>query len=112
VRTFPKAARIRRRAEYLELQREGRRRHTANLVVIRRPAPGPVSRLGVTVSGRVGNAVVRSRVKRILREIFRARRAEIKPPTDVLIIAKPGADTLSHAQAAIEFAHALELTGR
>ena len=107
--SYPKAARLRRRAEFLVVQREGRRRHGENLVVIRWTTPGPCSRLGVTVSKRVGNAVVRSRVKRILREVFRARRGDIRPPADVVVIAKPGADTLTYAQAATEFARALEL---
>ena len=100
---YPKEARIRRRAEFLALQRQGRRLHTPHLVVIRRPATGPVSRLGVTVSKRVGNAVVRNRVKRLVRELFRHCRLNLDPPEDVLVIAKPGADTLTHAQAAIEF---------
>jgi ribonuclease P protein component len=108
-RSYPKAVRLRRRAEFLNLQRGGRRRHTSHLVVIRRPAEGPSSRLGVTVSARVGNSVVRNRIKRLLRDVFRHRRTDIAPPVDVIIIAKPGADSLTHAQAAIQFAQALDL---
>jgi ribonuclease P protein component len=108
-RSFPKAARLRRRREFLNLQRDGRRRHTTHLVVLRQPAAGAISRLGVTVSTRVGNAVVRNRVKRLLREVFRSRRAELVPSSDVVVIAKPGADTLTYAQAATEFARALDL---
>jgi ribonuclease P protein component len=108
--SYPKTARLRRRAEFLEVQREGRRRHSEHLVVIRRPARGGSSRLGVTVSKRVGNAVVRNHVKRFLREVFRVHRGEIMPPTDVLVIAKPGADTLTYAQAATEFLRSLELS--
>ena len=108
--SYPKAVRLRRRADFLAVQREGRRRHSEHLVIIRRAAPGPCSRLGVTVSKRVGNAVVRSRVKRLLREVFRARRGDIEPPADVVVIAKPGADTLTYAQAATEFVRALELS--
>jgi ribonuclease P protein component len=109
-RSYPKAARLRRRAEFLSVQREGWRRHTRHLVVVHGPAPGPVSRFGVTVSTRVGGAVVRNRVKRVLREIFRSYRARLTPPMDVVVIAKPGADTLTYARAATEFARALELT--
>lgn len=105
--SYPKAARIRRRAEFLAIQRQGRRRHTPHLVVIRRPANGPIARLGVTVSSRVGNAVARNRVKRLIRELFRQRRAEFVPPEDVVVIAKPGADTLTYAQVATEFAQAV-----
>jgi ribonuclease P protein component len=109
-RSYPKAARLRRRREFLKLQREGKRCHTPHLVVLHRPSCGETSRLGVTASGRLGNAVARNRVKRLLREVFRSFRAEIRPPRDLVVIAKSGADTLTHAQVAVEFARALELT--
>jgi ribonuclease P protein component len=109
-RGYPKAVRLRRRSEFLSVQREGRRRHTAHLVVIRRPTHGRASRLGVTASSRVGNAVVRNRIKRLLREIFRQFQAALAAPVDLVVIAKPGAHTLTYAQAASEFARALDLS--
>jgi ribonuclease P protein component len=108
-RSYPKQARLTRRSDYLIVQRDGHRRHTAHLVVIRSAARGARSRLGVTVSKRVGNSVVRNRVKRLLRETFRHRQGSIRPATDIVVIAKPGAETLTYAQAAAEFAKALDL---
>lgn len=108
-RSYPKAARLRRRKDFVSLQREGRRRHTPHLVLVTRPAEAASSRLGVTVSKRVGNAVTRNRLKRLLREVFRDHRAAINPPVDVVVIARPGAHTLTYAQAATEFARALDL---
>jgi ribonuclease P protein component len=104
---FPRHARLRRRREFLAVQHNGRRSHTAHFVIIRRAGTGP-SRLGVTVSARVGNAVARNRVKRLVREIFRNRRAELRSAADIVVIAKTGADDLTYAQAATELEPALE----
>ena len=50
-------------------------------------------RLGITVGRRVGGAVVRNRLKRRVREWFRAARRHIPPGTDVVVIARrPAAD--------------------
>ena len=110
--SFPKSARIRRRREFLTLQRKGRRRHTEHFVVVRSASEGSDSRLGITVSSRVGNSVIRNRLKRFARELFRVNRRSFAAPEDLVIIAKPGADTLSYAQAATELARALDLPGR
>jgi len=106
---YPKSARLRRRRQYLETQGRGKRRHTAHFVVIRCPGPGPGARLGVTASTRVGNAVARNRVKRLVREIFRHRRGELAGSPDVVIIAKPGAALLTYAQAVSEIERALDI---
>jgi ribonuclease P protein component len=51
---------------------------------------GGEPRLGVSVSKKVGGAVVRNHVKRVLKEVFRARQDIIAPNYDYVIIARPG----------------------
>lgn len=56
----------------------------------------PHSRFGFVVSGRVGKAVVRNRVRRRLREAIRRRLAQIEKGYDVVIIARPEVAVTSH----------------
>jgi ribonuclease P protein component len=49
------------------------------------------ARLGVTVSRRVGGAVVRTRVKRLLREWFRRHRSLFPKGKDIVVVARPAA---------------------
>jgi len=59
---------------------------------------GPISRIGITVSRKVGNAVVRNRFKRRIREWFRAHRDELDPPVDLVVIARRPGGRLSLAE--------------
>ncbi|HEY5934982.1 MAG TPA: ribonuclease P protein component [Kofleriaceae bacterium] len=89
---FPKAARIRRRREFLALGRTGKKRRTEQFVLLlQRAAAEP--RLGVTVSRKVGGAVTRNRLKRRIREAFRRHDARGRFAHDVIVIAKPGSAT-------------------
>jgi ribonuclease P protein component len=57
-------------------------------------------RLGVTVSKRVGNSVVRNRVKRCIREWFRHAREELPAGSDIVVIARRKARELSSVEVA------------
>jgi ribonuclease P protein component len=66
-----------------------------------------VSRLGLTVSRKVGKAHDRNRVKRRVREYFRLRRHGLTPHVDLVVVAKPGAARLSARDVAEELDAAL-----
>lgn len=66
--------------------------------------PTGTPRLGLTVSRRVGGAVVRNRVKRRLREWFRQHRSGCPAGKDLVIIARPAAASISAADLARELA--------
>jgi ribonuclease P protein component len=70
--------------------------HSSAFTIIAFPGEGEaaVARLGCAISRRVGNAVVRNRIRRLLKEIFR-RRAKELPAVDFVVVAKPSAKTLA-----------------
>ncbi len=74
------------------MQDHGKRWSGTHVTVWFRPGGAACARFGLTVSRRVGNAVVRNRVKRWLREAFRRVRAEF-PLVDVVCVARPSAAT-------------------
>jgi ribonuclease P protein component len=50
--------------------------------------PGSPSHLGVVTSSKIGNAVVRSRARRLLRESFRLHQNELNQPLDLVLVAR------------------------
>jgi len=85
---------VRRRSDYLTIQNQGRRFGGAHLLVFARAGTG---RIGITVSRKVGGAVVRNRVKRWIRECYRRRQPEFPGHVDFVVVARPTAAGAGHA---------------
>ncbi|HVE67569.1 MAG TPA: ribonuclease P protein component [Solirubrobacteraceae bacterium] len=85
------SGRLSRSADFERVYRKGRSQGNRHLVVYAFPrgdsSDGP--RLGVSVSRKVGGAVHRNRVKRLLREAFRARTDALPAGHDFVIVARP-----------------------
>ena len=97
-KTFTKADRLRKRPEFIRLSKTGRRLQNAHFIILFAPGRHQRSRLGVTVTKRVGNAVTRNRIKRLFREFFRLREEDDKNKLDINIIAKKEAAGLTSAE--------------
>jgi ribonuclease P protein component len=82
--------RLRSAADFARVRQLGGRGWAHPLLVL---YVGPnelgITRVGITVSGRVGKAVVRNRVRRRVREALRARLPKLEPGRDVVVVARP-----------------------
>lgn len=67
----PREERILKRRDFLACYEQGRKYHSARFIVFAFFKPDCRRRFGIAVSRKVGNAVARNRVKRVLRECFR-----------------------------------------
>jgi ribonuclease P protein component len=94
---FPKSARLRNRAEYLSVQRRGRKVQTRAFLALFIETGGR-ARVGITTTRRLGGAVVRNRARRLVREAFRRRLLAVPAGIDVVVIPRSAALSLTTAE--------------
>ncbi|MGD8608057.1 MAG: ribonuclease P protein component [Myxococcales bacterium] len=93
---FRRGDRLKKRYEFRQVQHNGRRIHTEHFLIVLQPNASSNTRLGITVTKKVGSAVQRNRIKRVVREVFRRNRALFPPGHDVVLIAKRNAVDLGY----------------
>ena len=98
IHSFRKEEKIRQRADFLRTFQKGEHRKTPHFRVSLCPNPLPQKRLGITVGKKVGGAVERNRLKRLIREFFRLNKDLFPGSSDVVISAREGAANLDYWQ--------------
>ncbi len=86
--SFKKDQRILSRKEFVELSRTGDVVNNKHFTAVYKKSTGEQKRLGITVTKKIGCAVERNRIKRIVREYFRLNNRRIAGCWDINIIAR------------------------
>jgi ribonuclease P protein component len=95
----PSRGRLSRSAEFERVYRQGRSTANRHLVLYTFPNPSTERpRLGLSVSRKVGGAVERNRVKRLLREAYAQAEGELRPGQDIVVVARPQARELAERE--------------
>ncbi|MCB9831983.1 MAG: ribonuclease P protein component [Planctomycetes bacterium] len=104
-RRFGRDRRVRSRRDFQEIYGGRRSIRNRDLTFCWRPAEGDRSRLGLSVGRRIGGAVERNRVKRVLREVFRHEAGTLARPLDLIVIPRAYHSAADHARMLSSFRH-------
>lgn len=86
--TFPKRCRIKKSADFELIYKEGKRVFNEYFTVFLLDNGLSFSRLGVTVTKKVGRTHIRNRIKRLIREYFRLNYEDIPAGKDLVVVAR------------------------
>ena len=102
---------ISKRRDFEELYRSGTRKTYSTLMIFAKDHPEG-RRFGLSVSRRVGKAVLRNRVKRRLRELIRKSESRFPPQKSYLLVARPGQGAATFQQLETDLERYLEDASR
>lgn len=104
--------RLTRNRDFMRVRAQGQRLVVGCLIANWQALPeGTGPRLGVVTSKKIGNAVARSRARRLLRETFRHHQYELAKPVELVLVARPSIATCDYARVEKDFLTSLRRAG-
>jgi ribonuclease P protein component len=108
---LPKERRLTKRPQFVGVYETGRKQFSRYAVLFFAGNDQLNSRIGITVTRKVGKANIRNRLKRWTREIYRRQREPLgldAPALDIVVNIKPGAVAASFEEFSLDLTRALE----
>ena len=102
---------VKQNGDFRRIYRRGRSAVAGGVVVYCLKNRKGMSRLGITVSTKLGHAVVRNRVRRRLRELYRLHRQEMLPGYDLIVVARVRAVEMPYAKLEKQYLRCLAQLG-
>ncbi len=99
---------LRKNFQFKNVYKRGKSIANRHLVMYVFPNKQEVNRLGVSVSKKVGNSVVRSRVTRLVKESYRLQEDNISIGYDIIVIARNSMNGLSYKETYSSLRHLLK----
>ncbi len=99
---FRKDEKICKKKDFLTIYQLGTRNYSKYFTIITHGNQSGYKRIGITVSRKVGNAVRRNRIKRLIREFFRLHKAQLSESRDIVIIGKKNLPRLRYQDVCTE----------
>ena len=89
---------LKKNKDFQQVYRHGTSKANRYLVMYVLPNQHMMNRLGISVSKKVGNSVVRHRLTRLIRESYRLNEAEFENSLDIVVVARPNAKDKSYQE--------------